>query len=151
LRTAIGAFRSEDADPDRPDTWVVRLLVEKEAEAFVGPFVLDRSHPLTEGLSLQGVVWGAGPGKSLPGLPVVLAGNVPLLTDAAYRDFDPDVHLMALAPGDLLAVPATGAYTASMASNYNLLPRPAAVMVSNGEARLVQRRETVEDVLARDV
>jgi diaminopimelate decarboxylase len=62
-----------------------------------------------------------------------------------------DISLPELHPGDLLAVPATGAYTASMASNYNLLPRPAAVMVSNGEARLVQRRETVEDVLAREV
>jgi diaminopimelate decarboxylase len=58
----------------------------------------------------------------------------------------PELH-----PGDLLAVPVTGAYAASMASNYNLLPRPAAVMVADGEARLVQRRESVDDLLARDV
>jgi diaminopimelate decarboxylase len=61
-----------------------------------------------------------------------------------------DIRLPELHAGDLLAVPATGGYNASMASNYNLLPRPAAVMVAEGEARLVQRRETVEDVLARD-
>ena len=61
------------------------------------------------------------------------------------------VRLPELASGDLLAVPATGAYTASMASTYNLLPRPAAVMVADGEARLIQRRETAEDLLARDV
>jgi diaminopimelate decarboxylase len=52
--------------------------------------------------------------------------------------------------GDLLAVPATGAYTLTMASNYNLVPRPAAVLVSDGEARLIRRRETIEDLLATD-
>ena len=61
------------------------------------------------------------------------------------------IALPELHTGDLLAVPVTGAYAASMASNYNLLPRPAAVMVRDGEARLVQRRESVEDLLARDV
>ena len=50
--------------------------------------------------------------------------------------------------GDLLAVPATGAYTLSMGSNYNALPRPAAVMVGGGEARLIRRRETLDDLLA---
>lgn len=53
--------------------------------------------------------------------------------------------------GDLLAVAATGAYTASMASNYNRLPRPAAVLVRGGEARLFQRRESYADVVRRDV
>ncbi len=56
-----------------------------------------------------------------------------------------------VAPGDLLAVAATGAYTASMASNYNRLPRPAAIVVADGAARLLQRRETLDDVVARDV
>jgi diaminopimelate decarboxylase len=50
--------------------------------------------------------------------------------------------------GDLLAVPATGAYTLAMASNYNLLPRPAAVLVEDGRARLIRRRETLDDLLA---
>jgi len=50
--------------------------------------------------------------------------------------------------GDLLAVPATGAYTLAMGSNYNAVPRPAAVLVSDGAARLIRRRETVEDLLA---
>ena len=49
--------------------------------------------------------------------------------------------------GDLLAVPATGAYTLSMGSNYNAVPRPAAVLVGDGEARLIRRRETVDDLL----
>ncbi len=49
--------------------------------------------------------------------------------------------------GDLLAVPSTGAYTLSMGSNYNVVPRPAAVLVRDGEARLIRRRETVDDLL----
>jgi diaminopimelate decarboxylase len=50
--------------------------------------------------------------------------------------------------GDLLAVPATGAYTLAMASNYNGVLRPAAVLVADGEATLIRRRETVEQLLA---
>jgi diaminopimelate decarboxylase len=50
--------------------------------------------------------------------------------------------------GDVLAIPAAGAYTLAMSSNYNLLPRPAAVLVADGEARLIRRRETLEDVLS---
>ena len=64
------------------------------------------------------------------------------------------VHDVALAgdvrAGDLLAVPATGAYGRSMASNYNLVPRPAVVAVRDGEARLLIRRETMTDLLALD-
>jgi diaminopimelate decarboxylase len=52
--------------------------------------------------------------------------------------------------GDLLAVPATGAYGRSMASNYNLVPRPAVVAVRDGEARLLLRRETIADLFALD-
>jgi diaminopimelate decarboxylase len=50
--------------------------------------------------------------------------------------------------GDLLAVPATGGYTLGMSSNYNALPRPAAVLVSGGEATVIRRRETIEHLLA---
>ncbi|MDX6487394.1 MAG: diaminopimelate decarboxylase [Gaiellaceae bacterium] len=49
--------------------------------------------------------------------------------------------------GDVLAVPVTGAYTLAMASNYNGVPRPAAVLVADGQARLIRRRETVDDLL----
>ena len=49
--------------------------------------------------------------------------------------------------GDLLAVPATGGYTLAMASNYNGVPRPAAVLVGDGNAELIRRRETVDDLL----
>ena len=49
--------------------------------------------------------------------------------------------------GDLLAVPATGAYTLAMSSTYNAVPRPAAVLVAEGEATVIRRRETVDDLL----
>jgi diaminopimelate decarboxylase len=53
--------------------------------------------------------------------------------------------------GDLLAVPGTGAYTLAMGSNYNALPRPAAVLVAGGEAHLIRRRETLDDLLGLEV
>ena len=55
-----------------------------------------------------------------------------------------------VAPGDLMAVPTTGAYCAPLASNYNHVPRPAVVAVSGGVARVIVRGETIEDLLARD-
>jgi diaminopimelate decarboxylase len=54
-------------------------------------------------------------------------------------------------PGDLVAVPGTGAYCRSMASNYNHVPRPPVVAVCDGEARVIVRRETEDDLLALDV
>jgi diaminopimelate decarboxylase len=54
-------------------------------------------------------------------------------------------------PGDLLAVPAAGAYSRSMASNYNHVPRPPVVAVRDGELRTLIRRETLDDLLALDV
>jgi diaminopimelate decarboxylase len=62
-----------------------------------------------------------------------------------------DVVLPTPRRGDLLAVPATGAYTLAMSSNYNGVPRPAAVLVRAGEARLVRRREAVDDLLALEM
>jgi diaminopimelate decarboxylase len=59
-----------------------------------------------------------------------------------------DVSLPPPRVGDLLAVPATGAYTLAMSSNYNATPRPAAVLVHDGDARVIRRRETVGDLLA---
>jgi diaminopimelate decarboxylase len=56
-----------------------------------------------------------------------------------------------LAPGDLLAVAATGAYCYSMSSRYNLIGRPAVVAVRDGRDRPILRRETVEDLLSLEV
>ena len=61
------------------------------------------------------------------------------------------VELASPRRGDVLAVPVTGAYTIAMSSNYNAVTRPAAVLVAGGEARLIRRRETVDDLLALEV
>ena len=63
-----------------------------------------------------------------------------------------DIKLPAdIAPGDLLATPATGAYGRSMASNYNHVPRPPVVAIKDGKARVIVRRENEADLLALDV
>ena len=66
---------------DSAEAWSMRFITEPEASAYLGPFVIDLTHPLTEGLSLGGVVWGAGVQEQFVGTPIITAGNVPLLTD----------------------------------------------------------------------
>ncbi len=78
---------------------------------------------------------------------VTLAGRYCESGDVIARD----IALPRLQPGDLVAVPRAGAYCLPMASNYNLVPRPAVVLVRDGRARLLQRRETLHDLLARDL
>ncbi|MGE5654079.1 MAG: diaminopimelate decarboxylase [Bacillota bacterium] len=62
-----------------------------------------------------------------------------------------DITLAPVESGDLIAVFATGAYNYSMASNYNRLPRPAVVMVTEGQAHVVVRRESYSDLIANDI
>jgi diaminopimelate decarboxylase len=62
-----------------------------------------------------------------------------------------DVELADPRPGDVLVVPATGAYGHAMANNYNGIPRPPVIFCRDGEAREVVRRETYEDLALRDV
>jgi diaminopimelate decarboxylase len=89
----------------------------------------------------------AGRADAPPGPPVAVAGRYCESGDVLLRD----APLPPAAPGDVLAVAAAGAYTLSMASTYNLVPRPAVVLVRDGATRLIQRRETEDDLLARDV
>lgn len=74
------------------DDWSVHVLVEPEADAYTGPFVIDRAHPLMTGLALTGVVWAGGK-SPLPGAPVVMAGNVTLLTDREAISGKHELHL----------------------------------------------------------
>ena len=78
---------------------------------------------------------------------VTVAGKYCESGDVLLRD----IELPRLEAGDLLALPGSGAYCLSMASNYNHAPRPAAVLVRDGEARLVRRRETYDDMMQADV
>jgi diaminopimelate decarboxylase len=61
-----------------------------------------------------------------------------------------DAQLPQTHPGDILVIMGTGAYNYSMASNYNRLSRPAAILVNNGEANLIVRRETYDDLIRQD-
>ena len=63
----------------------------------------------------------------------------------------PDAELPPLEAGDILAMPAAGAYALAMASNYNLSLRPPVVLVKDGQAKVMRRRETYEDVMRADV
>ena len=78
---------------------------------------------------------------------VTVAGRFCESGDVLIRD----VALPRLEAGDLLAVPGAGAYCLALAGNYNLVPRPAVVLVGDGKAGLMQRRETFDDLMARDL
>ena len=78
---------------------------------------------------------------------VTLAGKYCESGDILVKDVD----LPRLSHGDVVAIPASGAYAPSMASNYNLNPRPPVVLVKDGEARLIRRRETYRDLILADV
>ncbi|MDP6072797.1 MAG: diaminopimelate decarboxylase [SAR202 cluster bacterium] len=78
---------------------------------------------------------------------VTLAGKYCESGDVLIRD----IELPVLEPRDIVAIPSSGAYVPSMASNYNLNPRPAIVMVGDGSARLIRRRESYANLMAMDV
>ena len=78
---------------------------------------------------------------------VTIAGKYCESGDVLVRD----VWLPRVQAGDLIVLPASGAYCPSMSSNYNLNSRPAFVMVREGEAQVIRRRETYEDLLRLDV
>lgn len=78
---------------------------------------------------------------------VTIAGKYCESTDILI----PDIQLPPVASGDVLCVPATGAYCLAMSSNYNGMPRPEVVMVGDGKARVIRRRETLDDLLLAEV
>jgi diaminopimelate decarboxylase len=62
-----------------------------------------------------------------------------------------DINLASVHSGDIIAIPVCGAYSIPMSSNYNTVPRPAIVMVKEGGARLIRRRETYQDLMSLDI
>jgi diaminopimelate decarboxylase len=79
--------------------------------------------------------------------PVTIAGKFCESGDILIQD----IKLPAVSPGDLIAIPDCGAYCLAMASNYNASLKPPIVMVEDGRARLIRRRETYEDLIRLDV
>jgi diaminopimelate decarboxylase len=78
---------------------------------------------------------------------VTIAGKYCESTDILITD----IEMPPLAPGDVIALPAAGAYCLAMASNYNGMPRPEVLMLKDGEARVMRRRETLDDLVASEV
>ncbi len=105
----------------------------------------DNIRPAIYGSQYEAVV--ANRMNDLPEETVTIAGKFCESGDILIRD----IAVPKLAPGDLLALPAAGAYCLSMASNYNLSLRTAIVLVKDGQARLIRRRETYEDLLRLDL
>lgn len=77
---------------------------------------------------------------------VTIAGKLCESGDILVRD----ITLASAHPGDIIAMPVCGAYAIPMSSHYNAMPRPAIVMVKEGRARLIRRRETYEDLIRLD-
>jgi diaminopimelate decarboxylase len=78
---------------------------------------------------------------------VTIAGKYCESTDILITD----IEMPELKPGDVIAVPAAGAYCLAMASNYNGMPRPEVLMVGDGRATVMRRRETLDDLIAAEV
>jgi len=105
----------------------------------------DNIRPATYGARYSALL--ANRAAEQPTTNVAIAGKYCESGDVLIRDITlpkPDV-------GDLVAIPCAGAYQLSMASNYNMSQRPAVVVVKDGHARLVRRRETYEDLLSAEV
>jgi diaminopimelate decarboxylase len=105
----------------------------------------DNMRPMLYGSRYEGLI--ADRAAAVPDTPATIAGMHCESGDILVRD----TMLTEPAVGDVLVTPATGAYGYAMASNYNGVTRPPVVFCRDGEARLVVRRETYEDLTSRDV
>jgi diaminopimelate decarboxylase len=105
----------------------------------------DNMRPMLYGSRYEAIV--ADRAGEPPETTVTIAGMHCESSDVIVRD----ATLAAPGPGDVVVTPATGAYGYAMASNYNGVPRPPVIFCREGDARVVVRRETYEDLTARDV
>jgi diaminopimelate decarboxylase len=105
----------------------------------------DNMRPMLYGARYEAIV--ADRADAAAGRTVTIAGMHCESSDILVRD----VSLAAPTVGDVLVTPATGAYGYAMASNYNGVPRPPVIFCRDGDARVVVRRETLDDLTARDV
>ncbi len=105
----------------------------------------DNIRPKLYGARYEAVLASA-PDRA-PAGKVTIAGKYCESTDILITD----IEMPELKSGDILCVPAAGAYCLAMASNYNGMPRPEVLMVRDGEARVMRRRETLDDLVATEV
>lgn len=107
--------------------------------------ISDNIRPALYGAKYEALV--ANKALESEGNMVTIAGKLCESGDILVQD----ANLAAARPGDVIAIPVCGAYSIPMASNYDALPRPAIVMVKEGRARLIRRRETYQDLMSLDV
>ena len=105
----------------------------------------DNIRPKLYGARYEAVLASA-PDRA-PAGKVTIAGKYCESTDILITD----IEMPELKSGDILCVPAAGAYCLAMASNYNGMPRPEVLMVRDGEAKVMRRRETLDDLVATEV
>jgi diaminopimelate decarboxylase len=105
----------------------------------------DNIRPKLYGARYEAVLASA-PDRA-PAGKVTIAGKYCESTDILITD----IEMPELKSGDILCVPAAGAYCLAMASNYNGMPRPEVLMVRDGEARVMRRRETLDDLVAAEI
>jgi diaminopimelate decarboxylase len=105
----------------------------------------DNMRPATYGAAYSALL--ANRANDAPDATVAVAGRYCESGDVLIRA----AKLPMPRVGDLVAIPGSGAYHLSMASNYNLSPRPAVVVVKDGQARLVRRRESYQDLLSNEL
>ncbi len=107
--------------------------------------ISDNIRPALYGSKYEALV--ANKASATRGELVTIAGKLCESGDVLIRD----TSLASVSPGDIIAIPVCGAYSIPMWSNYNALPRPAIVMVKEGRARIIRRRETYQDLISLDV
>lgn len=74
------------ACPTKPPLTILHIQTPTNAPAYRAPFVINHNHPLTQGLDFDGIIWSASPTNNLPGDPIILAGNTPLLTELNHHN-----------------------------------------------------------------
>jgi diaminopimelate decarboxylase len=105
----------------------------------------DNLRPMLYGARYDALV--ADRAGETPASEVTIAGMHCESGDVLVRD----ARVAAPRVGDVMVTPATGAYGYAMANNYNGIPRPPVIVCKDGDARVVVRRETYDDLTARDV
>ncbi len=181
LGGGLAAAYTSDQQPPSPDQWVDAIVDAVHAELGTGKrLLLEPGRALVAnstvtlytvqtvkrnvstwvavdgGMSdnLRPMMYGARYQAAIADRPLAAGDTICHLAGKHCESGDVivrDVALPAPVPGDVVVTPATGAYGYAMANNYNGVPRPPVVFVSDGEARVVVRRETYADLMGRDL
>jgi len=112
---------------------------------FIDGGIGDNIRPALYGAKYEAIV--ANKAEEMPCRRVSLAGRFCEMGDVLIYDVD----LPSIEPGDVIAIPGCGAYCLPMSSNYNAFPRPPIIVVKEGKAKLLRRREDYQDLMALDL